>query len=355
MNIVIMAGGGGTRLWPLSRRDNPKQFLDLGSGQTLIEHTYKRAKALAETSDIFVATSERYLDRIKKLLPAVPADNIFLEPDKRDTAAAFAAAAVQLQMRQRADAPTIFMWSDHVFTDEEEFVGDLKKIPGLVTDHPETIVILGHAATFPETGFGYIEAGEPLEGAEDIFKVKAFKEKPDKETAAGYVAAGSFFWNMGYLSARPAYILEQLRIFEPELMQGIDQYRQALAARDTAAADAVYRKLPKIAIDYALLERAKSIIAVTGDYGWSDVGYWSTVHEIFGSRGDYMPAGHHLHVSSDGCYIYNTTNRAVTLIGLKDVIVVVTEDAVLVTSKDETHRIKEVVARLEETEKSDLL
>ena len=350
-----MAGGGGTRLWPLSRRDNPKQFLDLGTGQTLIEHTYKRAKTIVAPDDIFVATSDRYLDRIQKLLPDIPRENILLEPDKRDTAAAFAAAAVQLEVRNRADDATIFMWSDHVFTREEEFINDLKKIPSLVDANPEAIVILGHVAELPETGLGYIEVGEQLGSAKDIFKVKAFKEKPDRETATKYITDGNFYWNMGYVSLKPRYLLEQLRAFEPELMQGIDVYRRAVSAGDTAAADAAYSRLPKIAIDYALLERAPNIIVVTGDYGWSDVGYWSTVHEIFGARGDYMPAGHHLHISSDGCYIYNTTNKAVSLIGLKNVIVVITDDAILVTSKEESHRIKEVVAHLEAKEKNELL
>jgi mannose-1-phosphate guanylyltransferase len=355
MNIVIMAGGGGTRLWPLSRRSNPKQFLNLGSGKTLIEHTYDRAKMLADPADIFVATSLDYQKRIRQLLPAVPADNIFLEPAKRDTGPAFAAAAVQLKIRQRAEEPTVFMWSDHVFTAEEKFMAALKRIPRLVSQHPQAIIVMGHQATFPETALGYLEAGEQVSGENDVFRVKAFKEKPNRATAERYVAAGNFYWNMAYISTSPMYLLDQLRAFEPELMRGIDRYEESIRAGDAAAAAAVYEKLPKIAIDYALLEQAPNIMAVTGDWGWSDVGYWSTVREIFGARGDHAPTGHHLHVNSDGCYVYNATDQAVTLIGLKDIIVVVTPDAILVTDKHQSDKIKEVVAKLEEGGKAELL
>jgi mannose-1-phosphate guanylyltransferase len=138
-------------------------------------------------------------------------------------------------------------------------------------------------------------------------------------------------------------------------MKHIDRYEEALRAGDADKASEIYMELPKIAIDYALLERTPNILAVTGDWGWSDVGYWSTVQEIFGSQGDHAPAGHHIHVGSAGCYIYNATNRAVTMIGMKDTIVVVTDDAVLVTTKDQSHKIKEVVAKLEEAGKAELL
>ena len=355
MNIVIMAGGGGTRLWPLSRQDNPKQFLDLGTGKTLIEHTYHRAKTVAQTADIFIATTEQYRQRVQEFFPEVAADNIFLEPEKRDTAPAFAAAAIQLKIRGRADQPTTFMWSDHVFTNEEEFLTDLQKIPRLVEEHPDTIVIMGNAPTFPETGLGYLEVGKQLIGENDVYVVKAFKEKPDRKTAERYIAAGNFFWNMAYISTKPTYLLQQLRKFEPDLMQGIDQYEQAVTQGDATRAATAYAQLPKTSIDYALLERTPNILAITGDYGWSDIGYWSTVQEIFGVQGDHAPAGHHLHVSSQGCYVYNTTDKAVTLIGLKNIIVVVTDDAVLVTSKNESHKIKEVVAQLAKDQQNNLL
>lgn len=354
MNVVLMAGGGGTRLWPLSRRDRPKQFLDLGSGRTLLEHAYERACAIASPSDIFIATARQYEARVRALLPHVPEANIFYEPERRDTAPAFAAAALHLSARGRAVMPTIFLWSDHIFTNETEFLNDLRRLPALIESHPDTVIIMGHRPTFPETGFGYLELGEAVADQADVYVVKAFKEKPDKATAEQYVAAGNFYWNMGYISCRPEYLLQELKARAPEFAHGLAAYRAALEGGQGDAA-AAYAQFPRLAIDHALLERTPRLLAITGDYGWSDVGSWATVQEIFGRRGDHMPRGHHLHISSSGCYIYNATGRAVTLIGLKDVIVVVTDDAVLVTDRQHAARTKEVVAQLEADKRAALL
>jgi mannose-1-phosphate guanylyltransferase len=351
MNIVIMAGGGGTRLWPLSRSNRPKQFLDLGSGKTLLEHTYERAGRLTAASNIYIATTQPYLEQVKKLLPGVPDERLFLEPEKRDTAAAFAAVAVQLQQRGQDGEPTIFMWSDHVFTAEETFVADLQKIPRLVAEHPDTVIIVGHKPTFPETGFGYVEVGEPVAGENNVFQVKAFKEKPDRTTAEQYVLAGNYYWNMAYISLRPAYLLQELERHEPALMKGIKQFAEALA-RHPEEAKAIYAALPKIAIDYALLERTPRLLMVAGDYGWSDIGNWAAVHEIFGQQGDHMPRGHHIHVDSQNNFVYNDTAKVVSMIGMQDTIVVITDDAILVTTKKDAHKVKEVVARLEQDKKT---
>lgn len=347
MNVVLMAGGGGTRLWPLSTNSNPKQFLSLGGGPTLLEMTYSRAAAVAEPADIYVATMREYEDKVRQVLPQVPGENIFFEPSRRDNAAAFASVAIQLQRRGQGDVPTVFMWSDHVFTAQEEYLANLRLVPKLLQDNPNSIVIFGHVPVFPETGFGYIEAGEKVPGLKDVFVVKSFKEKPDLATAETYVAAGNYFWNIGSVSLRPAYLLEQLRVHEPELMETMAVFAQAMEAGDLSEADRAYAGAKKISIDYALLERTSPIIVVTGDYGWSDVGNWRSVQEIFGTGGDHTGSGHHVHVDSKENYVYNDTHKAVSLIGMEDTIVVVTKDAVLVAKKDRAHQVKEVVARLE--------
>lgn len=350
-----MAGGGGTRLWPLSRQDNPKQFLDLGTGKTLLEHTYDRATTLADPSDIYVATVKQYEDKTRQLLPQVPAENLFFEPERRDTAPAFAAAAIQLKLKGKSDQPTLFMWSDHVFTKEDEFLKDLGLGSKLLEDHPESVVIIGHTPTAPETGFGYIQVDKKLEGHDNVYKVKAFKEKPDLETAEKYVADGNYFWNMAYITIKPDYLFEQLDQHAPELMQGIKVFEEAIKAGKEKEANKAYADLPKLAIDYALLEKTPNILAVSGDYGWSDVGNWGAVQEIFGQDGDHMPAGHHIHVDSQNNYIYNTTDKVISLIGMEDTIAVVTDDAILVTNKNNSHRVKDVVSKLEEEDKSEYL
>jgi mannose-1-phosphate guanylyltransferase len=355
MNVVIMAGGGGSRLWPLSRQHRPKQFLDLGSGKTLLEHAYHRAATLADSQRIYVATTEQYREQVRQLLPHMPADNMFYEPARRDTGPAFAAAAVALRRRDRQDEPTIFMWSDHIFTNESEFLADLKKIPRLVEEHPDAVIIIGHRPTSSETGLGYLEVGEVVGGYDDVFHVRAFKEKPDQKTAEQYLAAGNYFWNMAYVSLRPSFLLSELRKYEAKLVEGINQYDQAIVRGDAQRAAAIYQDLPSVSIDYALLERTPHIIAVTGDYGWSDVGNWAAVKDVFGTNGDHIPAGHHIHIDSQNNYVYNATDRAVSLIGMMDSIVVVTEDAVLVTNRQHSHKVKDVVQRLEEEGKEEFL
>lgn len=355
MNIVLMAGGGGTRLWPLSRNHKPKQFLDLGSGKTLLEHTYDRARTVADAPDIFVATTVQYHREVERILREVPAQNIFDEPTRRDTGPALAAAAVALKRRGKEREPATFMWSDHVFTAEDQFLQDLQKIPQLIAQHPEAVIILGHRPNFPETGLGYIEVGQHVSSFDDVFHVISFKEKPDQATAQRYLEAGNFFWNMGYVGLTPGYLLQELAVQAPELSAGIAAFAAKLAEKDLIGAAQVYSTLPKISIDYALLEKTPRVIAVTGDYGWSDVGNWGAVQEIFGTKGDHMPYGHHIHFDAQDNYVYNATNKVVSLLGVRDSIVVVTDDAVLVTNKQSSHKVKDVVAKLEEAGKAEYL
>jgi mannose-1-phosphate guanylyltransferase/mannose-6-phosphate isomerase len=355
MNIVLMAGGGGTRLWPLSRQKQPKQFLALDGRQTLLEQTYNRAAALTKPENIYVATMAEYAPKIRQLLPNITEDHIFVEPERRDNAAAFVAVSLQLEMAGKGDEPASFFWCDHVFTAEEQFLTDIKKIPSLLKQYPDSIAIAGHIPTYPETGFGYIEAGELVSGYQDVFQVKQFKEKPDKATAEQYILAGNYYWNIGAVSARPVYLLTELIKYQPAFIPGVEALRTALESGDKTSIATAYTQLPKTSIDYAVLEHTPTIMVVTGDYGWSDVGNWATVKEIFGTDGDHAPLGHHVHVDSENNYVYNTTNKVVSLIGQKNTIVVVTDDAVLITDKDAAPKVKDVVARLEADQQTDYL
>lgn len=355
MNIVIVAGGGGTRLWPLSRRALPKQFLDLGTGKTLLEHTYDRALKLTSADCIYVATTIEHVEKTKVLLPSLPKDHIFLEPERRETGPALASAGMQLVMKGQGDAPTLFLWADHVFTDEEALLRDLKIMGELITDDSDRMAIIGHTPITPETGYGYMKMGSKVGKYTNVFTVDAFKEKPDLETAKEYVLNGNYYWNMGYMCLTPNFLLAELQTHTPELVEGIQKFGDALKVGDEENANTAYHNLPKIAIDYALNEKTKKIIAVTGDYGWSDVGSWQVVQELFGVRGDHVPNGHHIHVDGENNYVYNATHKAVSLIGMKNTVVVVTDDAVLVTDAGSSQKVKDVVKRIEEDNKHEYL
>lgn len=355
MNIVIMAGGGGTRLWPLSRQDLPKQFLKLDGKKTLLETTYNRAAQLVTADSIYVATRSDYGEKIQTLLPTLKPNHIFFEPERRDTAPAFAAVAAQLALRGQGSEPVIFMWSDHIFTAEKDYLEDVRKMPTILQQHPQAMVIMGHVPTAPETGLGYIEGGEKIAGFGDVFTVQSFKEKPDVVTAEQYVASGKYFWNIGSICALPNYIIEQLKTLEPDMMAAVEEFARCQEKGDAAGAAAAYGQARKISIDYALLEKTSPIFVVTGDYGWSDIGNWATIHDIFGINGDHDPHGHHVHVDSKNNYIYNSTGKAVSLIGMQNTIVVVTDDAVLITDKSKAHKVKDVVAKLEGDGKQEYL
>jgi len=355
MNIVIMAGGGGTRLWPLSRQATPKQFLDLGSGQTLIQKVLTRGQALTDINNIYVATNQDYREHIQQQLPAIDASHIFYEPEKRDTAAAFASIVLRLQHLGHGNEPVTFMWSDHIFTDEESFLTDLKQIPNLLAHHPDHIVIVGHNPITPETTLGYMEVGDALEGYDNIYHLKQFKEKPDRPTAEQFLTAGNYYWNLGYFSFRPDYFVRELQTQSPEFTEPMAGYLAALTSGDATAITEAYGNFPKISIDYALIEKTDRLLAITGDYGWSDVGNWAIVKEVFGRDGDHMPYGHHLHVNSANNYIYNTTDKVVSLLGVKDTIVIVTDDAILITNPKHASQAKDVVIKLEEDGKTDVL
>lgn len=355
MNVVLMAGGGGTRLWPLSRRHIPKQFLDLGRGRTLIEEAYGRAQQLTAPDRIYVATGAAYRQHVSRLLPDIPPERLFFEPQKRDTTAAFAAVAIRLQQRGEGETPTLFMWADHVFTNEDAFLTGLHTIPALLQRYPDHIVIVGHHPVTPDTTLGYIEAGEQVPQFKNTSRVVAFREKPDQLTAEQYVSSGRHFWNLGYFSVRPNYLLQELLRLNPDLQPAVSAFARAIEQQDEAGADRAYGAFPMRAIEYTLIERTPRLLLVAGDYGWSDVGNWAAVKKIFGGAGDHVRSGHHLHLNCQDNYIYNTTDKTVTIIGLCGVIAVITDDAILLTDQEHAPLVKEAVQRLEKDKKTDVL
>lgn len=355
MNIVLMAGGGGTRLWPISRAKTPKQFIDLGDGTTLIQKAYHRAAELTEPANIYVATRQEYAEIIARQLPAINQQNVMLEPEKRDTTAAFALTCLRLKHLGQGSTPTIFMWADHIFSREDAFISDLNKIPLLLESHPDHIVIVGHSTLHPDTALGHLEVGEKMSQFENAFEVRGFIEKPELEKAIQLTGDPRYYWNLGYFSLLPDYLLQELSRLNSDLVPFLKDLEEAVDSGDDSKIANAFNQFPKIALEYTLMEKTSRLLAVTGDYGWSDIGNWNTFKEIFGTAGDHMPRGHHVHVNCDDNYIYNTTDKTVSLIGLKETIVVVTDDAVLVTDKKHAAKVKDVVKKLEQDAKYEVL
>jgi mannose-1-phosphate guanylyltransferase/mannose-6-phosphate isomerase len=344
---VLLSGGSGTRLWPLSREAYPKQFLPLAGEDTMVQATWKRVAPLAAGAPIVVANEEhRFLvaEQLRQIGAPTPA--ILLEPMGRNTAPAIAAAALQA-MADGEDPLLLVLPSDHVVRDEEGFRNAVTT--AIPAAEAGALVTFGIVPNAPETGFGYIQA----EAGSDLRKVLRFVEKPDAVTAQSYLDEGGYYWNSGMFLFRASRVLEELRCFRPDIVQAVH------AAFDTAKRDGDFIRLDKEAfaaspsdsIDYAVMEKTDHAMVLPVDIGWSDVGSWSALWDV--AERDSSGNAHHgdvIAVDSRNSYAY--AQRLVALVGVDDIVVVDTPDAVLVAHKDRVQDVKQVVAQLKDGQRS---
>lgn len=348
---VVPAGGAGTRLWPLSRARAPKFLLDLtGTGRTLLQATADRLAPLVDER-LVVVTGRAHLDAVRRQLD-LPADRVLAEPSPRDSMAAIGWAAAVVERRD-PDALIGSFAADHVITEDAAFRAAVAEAAAVA--ETGDLVTIGITPTGPSTGFGYIRTGEPLAGFASARRARAFVEKPDAERAAAYVASGEYRWNAGMFVVRAGRLLDLLAEHHPDL---------AGALRDLAAEpgrlDEVWSDLERIAIDHAVAEPAAdagAVAMVPGDFAWDDVG-------DFASLGDLLPAVDGLRVLGDAAAVtavdargtvITSTGRQVAVVGLDDVVVVETADALLVTTRERAQDVKRVVEALRAGGRSDLL
>ncbi len=344
---VLLSGGSGTRLWPLSREAYPKQFLPLAGKETMLQATWRRVDGLADAAPIVVANEEhRFLvaEQLRQVGAPVPA--ILLEPVGRNTAPAIAAAALQATAAGE-DPLLLVLPSDHVVRDVAAFRQAVRA--AMPAAEAGALVTFGIVPDAPETGFGYIQA----EAGEGLRKVSRFVEKPDAATAAAYLQAGGYYWNSGMFLFRASRFVEELGHFRPDIMAAV---RAAFAE---AARDGDFVRLDKDAfaagpsdsIDYAVMEKTGHAMVLPVDIGWNDVGSWSALWDVAERDADGNAChGDVIVVDSRNSYAY--ANRLVALVGVDDVVVVETDDAVLVARKDKVQEVKQVVARLKQEQRS---
>ena len=344
---VLLSGGSGTRLWPLSREAYPKQFLPLAGDDTMVQATWRRVEALADLAPIVVANEEhRFLvaEQLRQVGAPVPA--ILLEPVGRNTAPAIAAAALQA-MAGGADPLLLVLPSDHVVRDVAGFQRAVREASSAA--EAGALVTFGIVPDAPETGFGYIQA----EAGDGLRQVLRFVEKPDAATARSYLDAGGYYWNSGMFLFRASRYLEELARFRPDI---VDAVRAAHAAArhdgDFVRLDKdAFSACPSDSIDYAVMEKTADAMVLPVDIGWNDVGSWSALWDV--AERDADGNAHHgdvIAVDSRNSYAY--AQRLVALVGLDDIVVVETDDAVLVARKDKVQEVKQVVARLKQEQRS---
>lgn len=336
---VIMAGGSGTRFWPLSRSLRPKQFLPLTSKLPLIAETMKRLSALSTPARTSVVCGAKHAALVKKALPKLPKQNVVVEPEARNTAPAIALACAHVA-HQNPEGIVVVLPSDQHVADLDAFRKSVEE--AIRVARTGYIVTLGIKPTRPETGYGYIRVGEGLSG--EAFKVGAFVEKPNRETAEGYLAAGDFLWNAGIFVFRVDVMLAALGTHMPELVKPLGAIRQAWGTKKSSSVlSSQFKKMPAISIDYGVAERAPNIAVVPSSCGWSDVGSFNALPEVrpVDAAGNVIE-GQAVVIDSRGCVVLGS-ERLVAVVGMQDVVVVDAGDAILVLPKDKSQDVRKVV------------
>jgi mannose-1-phosphate guanylyltransferase len=345
VHIVIMAGGRGTRFWPRSRARTPKQFLNIVGDDTMLRQTYHRIRPLAAPEAVWVVTNADYRDTVARQLPDLPADHILAEPAVRSTAPCIGLAALHIR-RQAGDPIMAVLPADHYIPDPAVF---LRCLARAIETAGQTggLVTIGIQPVSPETCYGYIEIGDRVQ--EGIHRVTAFREKPDLATAERFLAGGNHLWNSGMFIWRTATILGSLARYCPEIYGGLTDFEAHLGNTDAwAHLTRIYDAFPTLSIDYAVMERADQVYVLKGDFGWSDVGSWSAVQPFWGKdpqgnalRGSVVAVG-----SRDS--IVAGDQRLIALVGVENLIVIDTPDALLVCRKDRDQDIKKVIEILQQ-------
>jgi UDP-N-acetylglucosamine/UDP-N-acetylgalactosamine diphosphorylase len=356
VHAVIMAGGAGTRFWPLSRTSRPKQLLDLVAGRTMIQATVDRLAGLVPAEQTWVITNRTLVEPIAEQLPAVARRRIVGEPCKRDTAPAVGLSAL-LAAREDPDAILVVMPSDHLIQPAAAFQAAIRQAVAIVEDRPETLVTFGIKPTYPAETFGYIERGEGSglgvqgSGAEaaPAYNVIRFREKPARSIAEEYLAAGTFYWNSGIFVWKAKTILAALEKYEPEMYQRLQTIGRSIGQSDFAAVlDREFTAIRGKSIDYAVMEYYWPVVVIEAPFTWDDVGSWQALARSQGTNADGNAAiGKHLGIRTTGSIVRTSGDHLVVTLGVADTIVVHTPDATLVADKSQEEAIREVVKALE--------
>lgn len=341
-HIVIMAGGIGSRFWPMSTPEYPKQFIDvMGVGKSLIQLTVERFKDICPKENFWVVTSERYVDIVKEQLPQIPAQHILAEPEARNTAPCIAYACWKIR-KEFPQANIVVTPSDALVIDTAEFARCIAVALEKTADS-QAIVTLGMMPTRPETGYGYIAAlGEA--DAKGICKVEAFREKPDVETAKGYLAAGNYFWNAGIFVWNADTITNAIRRYAPQIAGVMDELEPALFTdKEAEELKRLFPTCEKISIDYAVMEKAEDIFVLPAEFGWSDLGSWGSLRTLLpqDEAGNAKVGGRVDMYNCRNCVVHAAEEKRVVLEGLDGYIVAEKNGQLLVCRLSEEQRIKE--------------
>ncbi|PIT97437.1 hypothetical protein COT77_01425 [Candidatus Berkelbacteria bacterium CG10_big_fil_rev_8_21_14_0_10_41_12] len=351
---VLMAGGSGTRLWPMSRKAKPKQLHSLISEKSLIQETFDRVKKAVPVDQIMVSTIAKYKDEIKKQLPDIPEENFIVEPVGRNTAPSILYVTKKI-LKEDPEAIIVTLASDHVVDNIDEFVRMIEASYKAAQKHPDHLIAVGIKPTRSDTGLGYIKIGKAIEeiDGEAVFKVDKFVEKPDLATAEKYVKGWEYFWNGAYYFFRAEELVNWFVKYRPQLNKKMDEMInfESKPNGGTRRAKELYESFEDEQFEYAIIEQKdfKKVLVIPADLGWSDVGNWGTLLEIlstkFGSK--IISRGHHVDVGSENCLVYGDS-KLIATVGLSNIIVVDTPDAILIADQAKAQSVKALLDKFKE-------
>ncbi|GJM25895.1 MAG: mannose-1-phosphate guanylyltransferase [Phycisphaerae bacterium] len=347
-HAVIMAGGAGTRLWPLSRRHRPKQLLKIIGGTSLLRSSFERLRETFPPERIYVITGEKYLPLVANELPEVPSQNLFGEPQGRDTANAVGLASAIIDQRDKNAVVGVFT-ADHLIAPLEKFTKCVQLAFETVENEADALVTFGITVRSAETAFGYIRKGDEV--SPGVFRVKKFTEKPDPIRAQRYAESGDYFWNSGMFAWRASTILDELEQNLPVTHKGVLEIaRDWDTPKRPEKLSEIYPKLQKISIDFAVMERARDVFVVEMNCEWADVGSWAQLSTVLDSdsRDNVTVANSAVHLGSEGVTVVSEDDdHLIATLGLKDLVIVHSRDATMVCKKRDAQALRELLANIE--------
>lgn len=346
---LIMAGGKGTRFWPVSTEKRPKQFLKLLGNTTMLQMTVNRILPIIPIERIFICTGYKYIDLVKEQIPNLPERNIIVEPEGRNTAPCISLSAMLIN-KYYPDCSMLVLPADHLVSKQEEFIQVIEKANEFIVNKRKTLITFGIMPNRPETGYGYIKVEDG--NNEWIKKVKKFVEKPDYDKALEYLLNGNYLWNSGIFLWNSKYIIELIKEFLPNTYEALENIIECNDQDIQSIIDANYNRTDSISIDYGIMEKANSIYVVPCNFGWDDVGSWNSL-ERYAEKDVYGNV-----FIGDGI-TYNSSNniilsqKPIVVNGIEDIIIVETEDYIMISSKSKEQEIKKAKAELDKLERGE--
>ena len=359
--VVVMAGGTGKRLWPLSRKKRPKQVLKIIDGQTLLWKCFQRLKPIFDVKNIIILTNAEYVDIVRENLPELPAENVIAEPAVRDTASAIGLAATVLTKRD-SEATMAVVTADQLMEPDEIFQTAVKDALKFVNDNPESMITFGVKPSFADTQLGYIKCSDARKYAgceNEIYSVEAFREKPNEKTAKEYLNSGQYFWNAGMFVWKAKTILAHLAKFLPESVEPLGKISADWnSPNQQKTLNEWFVKLPKISIDYAVMEKAEKVFAIKLDCKWFDMGSFEAMADIVDCDENNNVAAvgkNQLLDCKNSIFVTEDAHHLIAAIGLDDMIVVHSPDATLICRRNQAPRLKELLDLIKEQGKESFL